>query len=154
MSRGFKVNQDQLYALLAGQQGPVWNQMLRIGNEIQNVAKAKVPVDNGRLRNSIKYEMRTEKKMPVVYVGTKVKYAIFVHNGTGVHGPKGTPITPKTKQFLSWRVRNTSGTKARYAKKKGKTVYAFAKKVQGVRPRPFLTDAMQQVLGFAGPFRT
>jgi len=147
MASTFKVNEEQLVEFLGGPSGPVWRQMMQIGNRIQNRAVELAPVDRGKLRSSIKVEMRREKKSPVVVVGTNVFYAIYVHNGTGVHGPKGVPIRPVNKKFLAWRIRNTSGTKARYVKRKGKTAYAFAKEVQGVRGRPFLTNALKQVLG-------
>lgn len=154
MNRQLKIDGPELYKLLGGQNGPVWNTVLRLGTQVQNKAKDFAPVDRGRLRQSITLEMRRQGDAPVAVVGTNVKYALFVHEGTGEFGPRGVAIRPKTAKFLAWRVRNTSGTKARYAKKGGKTVWAFAKEVKGVRPRPFLLNALMQVMGFAGPYRT
>jgi hypothetical protein len=58
-----------------------------------------------------------------------VKYAIWLHEGTGIYGPSGRPITPKSGKFLVWKDADT-----------GQTI--FAKKVRGIRPRPFLRNAL------------
>lgn len=63
-----------------------------------------------------------------VRVGTGVFYALYVHDGTGLYGPKGAYIVPKTAKFLSWKLKG------------GKRVYAL--KVRGMKPNPFLRDAI------------
>jgi len=151
MPSSFKIDNQQLAVLLAGPSGPVWGLMARTGNQIQNAAKDLCPVDRGRLRQSIRYEVRREGNNPTVVVGTNVQYAIYIHEGTGIHGPRKTPIRPVNKKFLAWKMRNTSGSKSRYVRKrgknnKGKIQYVFAKEVQGIRPRPFLLNALKFVL--------
>jgi hypothetical protein len=36
-------------------------------------------------------------------VGTNLHYAPYVEYGTGIYGPRGVPITPKTAKVLAWR---------------------------------------------------
>jgi hypothetical protein len=35
-------------------------------------------------------------------VGTNLPYAKYVHEGTGLYGPNGARIVPKTKKALYW----------------------------------------------------
>lgn len=53
-----------------------------IGQRAERHAKAKCPVDTGRLRNSITHVFEMEGDEPAVYVGTNVEYAPYVENGT------------------------------------------------------------------------
>ncbi len=73
-------------------------------------------------------------KFPVGRVGTNVFYALFVHEGTGIYGPKGVPITPKRAKFLRWRKKQGGG-------------YVYAKIVKGMRPNPFLKNAISAAKG-------
>ena len=121
-----------LAAILRSQSGGVAKDMMRRGFKVANAAKRnleKAPrrVDTGLLRSSIKPELLQINGAPAVRVGTNVFYAIMVHDGTGVYGPKGVPITPKVKKIMMW-------------KKGGKKVYANV--VQGMKPNPFLKDAL------------
>lgn len=50
----------------------------RIGQVAERYAKAKCPVDTGRLRNSITHETGND----YVYIGTNVEYAPYVELGT------------------------------------------------------------------------
>lgn len=107
--------------------------MMRRGINVESAAKRRISanpkrIDTGRLRSSI-------RARPIVYrgyggarIGTNVKYAAFVHNGTGIFGPRHAPITPRRKKFL------------RFTTRAGDVV--FAKKVKGMRANPFLTDAL------------
>lgn len=61
--------------------------LTEIGIEAEAHAKEiiteKGAVDTGRLRNSITYQVgETNSKEPCVYVGTNVKYALWVEDGT------------------------------------------------------------------------
>lgn len=58
-----------------------------------------------------------------IVVGTNVKYARWLQDGTGIFGPTGEPITPKNGKFL---VFNLGGAKI------------FARSVKGTPPRRFL----------------
>lgn len=60
-------------------------------------------------------------------VKSPAQYSIYVHEGTGIYGPFGTPIVPKTKKALYW-------PGARHP----------VRSVKGMRPRPFLKEAFDE----------
>ena len=113
--------------------------MLRRGLRVESAAKVRVSghpkrVDTGRLRDSIKTVMVRKRDAPGARIGTNVKYALWVHNGTGIYGPTGSRIRPRTKSVLRFRPRGSSS-------------YVFAKSVKGMRPNPFLKDALVAARG-------
>lgn len=148
------LDQAALNEALGGPQGPVWRATVNACQQVKNAARAFAPVDQGGLRASIDYEIRRESggagstvsSGPAGYVGSGLKYAVYVHEGTGIYAKKNPkPITPKTKPFLAWPIKNNKGFR-RF--KGGKTAnYAYAKKVKGVPGRPFLVKAVRYVFG-------
>ncbi len=83
------------------------------------------PTDHGRLAGSFEMMQRT----PLEWViWTNVLYAIFVHDGTGIHGPIGEPITPVSSSVLVFEYQ-------------GETV--FARSVEGQHPNPFADRAVR-----------
>jgi phage gpG-like protein len=105
------------------------------------------PVDQGQLRSSLTMEMDEERGLPVVRVGTNVKYAIWVHEGTGIYGPRKTPIRPVRARVLRWPVKNNTGSGRRRYRGGATENYAYAKQVKGSPGRPFLTKALKTVTG-------
>lgn len=108
--------------------------MQRRGLRVEAAAKARISgnpkrVDTGRLRSSIKAVPITRRGAPGSRIGTNVKYAIFVHDGTGIYGPRGARIKPKTARYLKFIP-------------KGGNRFVYAKSVKGMRPNPFLLDAL------------
>lgn len=67
--------------------------------------------------------------IPVGIVGTNVRYARFIHDGTGLYGPRKRLIRPVRAKALRWVGRD------------GNVV--FARSSRGIRPRPFLRDALE-----------
>jgi hypothetical protein len=96
---------------------------------VQTNARRRAPVDHGRLRQSIGFEMTAA---PSAFVGVGVPYARYVIEGTGIYGPRGEPIRPNTKPTLVFK------------SKSGVTVYA--KQVKGQRPNKFLVEALRETL--------
>jgi phage gpG-like protein len=142
-----KLNEAQMRQLLTSPQGPVWQELHRQGRAVQRTAQILVPTDQGQLKSSIVLEMDTQGGLPIARVGTNVKYAIWVHEGTGIYGPRKTPIRPRSARLLKWPIKNQSGKGARRYKG-GKTAnFAFAKQVKGMRPRPFLRVALERITG-------
>lgn len=89
-------------------------------------------VSSGRVRGPVTLGDRT-----IASVVFTARHAIWVQQGTGIYGPRHTEIRPTTRRFLRWE---DAGGRVR-----------FARKVRGMRGRPFLTDALRQVcvpLGF------
>lgn len=98
-------------------------------NRVLSAARRGCPVDQGRLRASLAVEFVTQFGQPIARIGSNLPYAIYVHEGTGVYGPKGTPIVPRNGRYLVFTP-------------KGSKTKVFAKSVRGMRGRPFLLDAL------------
>ena len=138
-----RINQTELKRLMAGPSGPVYRDIVRRTNSVLNAARRGCPVDEGRLRSSLAMEVRASTDAVVGRVGTNVKYALPVHEGTGIYAGKG-PIRPVRARMLAWPVKNNSGGGGARRYKAGATAqYAFAKQVRGMRGRPFLRNALE-----------
>jgi hypothetical protein len=141
-----KLSATELRALGQSLAGPVAKDILMRSNKVRNKALRLAPVDQGRLRQSITVEVRAEGGTIVGRVGTNVKYAMWVHEGTGIYAGRGY-ITPKSAKALRWPVKNQSG-QGRRRFRAGKTAnYAYAKRVKGMKGRPFLRDALDAAGG-------
>lgn len=70
------------YRLLRSTTGPVGRMLARYAALTETAAKARCPVDTGRLRSSITWRMEIDSDGLVAIVGTNVEYAIYVHEGT------------------------------------------------------------------------
>lgn len=122
-----RLNQAEVQRILRGD--GVERDLLRRGRRVQGVARRLVKVDKGRLRASITVELRYEVGKPVVQIGSRLRYAIMVHDGTGIYGPRGVPITPRRGQFLVFTP-------------KGSNQVVFARAVKGQRGVPYLRNAL------------
>lgn len=121
MPEGFLPNPAAIRDLLTGADGPVYKDLVRRCVKVTAAAKRGCPVDKGRLRASIRFEI---KLGPVGYVGTDVNYAAAVHNGTKAHD-----IYPKSASVLAFDVG-------------GQTVFAAFVHHPGTKGVPFLTRAL------------
>jgi hypothetical protein len=128
-----RVNQAALQHMLRNPKGQVARGILKIGKKVERKAKRLTPVDHGVLRNSITTELII-RKGPVARIGTKVKYALYVHEGTGIYGPKAKPITPKHGKVLVFTSRKTNKL-------------VFARSVKGMKGTPYLRNALIAVVG-------
>lgn len=127
--------------LLNSPQGGVTRDLLRRGLLVETQAKRNLGgiggpkrIDTGRLRASVATVVVTRQARPVVLVGTNVNYARYVHDGTGIYGPRHRPIRPKRAKFLRFRP-------------KGGGRWVYARQVKGMRPNPFLTNALPAARG-------
>jgi hypothetical protein len=127
------VDQAQLVRLLRSPDGAVARDILSRSLRVANAAKRNLGssprrVNTGRLRSSITWQLVLRGNRPVGRIGTNVRYAPLVHSGTGIYGPRGTPIVPKRAQVLRW-------------KSSGK--FVFSARSRGMRPNPFLKSALR-----------
>jgi hypothetical protein len=127
-----RYNSAAMHAILKSPNGGLAKDMVKRGILVQNAAKrnlARHPhrINTGLLRASITWELFRWKGYPAVRVGSPLNYAIFVHNGTGLYGPKHDFIHPNHAKFLRFEVAGD---------------FVFAKKVRGMPPNPFLLDAL------------
>lgn len=132
------INQAQLRQFLASPAGPVVRHVEKLTRRVANEARRQAPVDEGTLRASIQQAVTVTGTKVVGRVGSGLDYALYVHQGTGIYGPKGKPIVPIRRQYLRFEVK--SGKLA-----KGKRPVVFAKSVKGSPPKPFLVDALKKV---------
>lgn len=68
--------------LLRSTSGPVGKMLARYAVRTETAAKARCPVDTGRLRSSITWRIEVDGRGLVAIIGTNVEYAIYVHEGT------------------------------------------------------------------------
>lgn len=69
-------------AFLASSTGPVAMDLSRRAIRVESRAKVLCPVDTGRLRSSIRWQLNRRPGGLVATIGTEVEYGGFVHNGT------------------------------------------------------------------------
>lgn len=117
----------------------------RLERELVEAAKDRCPVDEGALRASIDGEVILHDKTAKVVIGSPLHYAEYFHTGTGIYGPKKTPIVPVTKKALKFQWEPTGG--APKTLPKDRRGWYFAKSVKGMKPNPFLIDALDAVMG-------
>lgn len=133
-----RLNPASIQTLLASPAGPVAQEIRVRGNRVLNKARELCPVDQGALRASLTLEMFTVDGLPVARVGSRLKYAIYVHEGTGIYAGRGY-IYPRSARVLRWPAR--AGSPRRYSG--GATArYVYARRVRGVPGRPFLRQAL------------
>jgi len=141
------VNAGALRDLLADPNGQVARVIFQKANAVATVAKTIAPRGpTGDLRRTIEATVAIERGIPVGTIAANKEYAIYVHEGTGIYGPKNEVIRPKQAKALQWPVINTGKGRRRY--KGGKTqAYNYAKFVKGQKGVPFLKMALERVLG-------
>lgn len=134
-----RLDHTAIRALLTSPQGGTVKDLLRRGLRVESAAKRFLSgapghpkrVDTGRLRASINTTMVSRDGLPAVVVGTNVAYARYVHDGTGLFGPRQRMIRPVRRRVLRFQLRNSSR-------------YVYARKVRGMAPNPFLRDALPE----------
>jgi hypothetical protein len=99
---------------------------------IEAVAKRRCPKVTGRLANDITGRVVHRAGRPIGQIGNRVDYAEYVHNGTGIHGPRRQRIQAKPGRYFAFRGRS------------GTMVYVTSH--QGQRPQPYLLAAVREVV--------
>lgn len=128
-----ELNQRQINRMLRSPNGLVARNMRRRGRKVQRHAQRNVNSRTGRLAGSIQVRQIMENGGPGVEVYTSLHYAMWVHEGTGIYGPRGRPITARRP-----------GGYLKFQGRYGGIVYT--KSVRGQRPNPFLRDALRSAL--------
>lgn len=140
MSDYVALDPSAIKTLLSGPSGPVYQDMRRRANKVTNLARRLAPVDTARLKTSISYEMGTVGQSVIARVGTNVKYGLYIHEGTANAGTGY--IYPKSARVLRFPIINNSGSGRRRYKAGATQQYAYAKRVKGIKPQPFLRNAL------------
>lgn len=128
-----KYKPATMHAILASPNGGLAKNMFKRALAVQSQAKKNLQraphrVRTGELRASITIIPMLVNGYPGFKVGTPLKYARYVHDGTGLYGPHHQMIEPVNAKALRWRA-NTGE-------------FVFSKHSKGMRPNPFLKDAM------------
>lgn len=98
--------------------------------------RKKAPTNHGRLAGSFELKQEDEFTWKII---SNVKYALWVHEGTGIYGPHKTPIVPVRAKRLVF-----------YWKKAGKMMYVPS--VKGMEGRPYVDWAIEEVQPRIGEF--
>lgn len=123
-----------------------------MGRRVVNEARARCPVDTGRLRSSIAYTIDLTPTTCVLKVGSDLEYARYIEEGTGIHGPERRRITPTTRQALKFPTPHARGPHARGRTGRGRQAdrgFVYARSVAGIPANPFMADALAAVFGAA-----
>lgn len=134
-----RLDPDEIRAITRSPDGPAFAELMRRGNNVRNAALQNMrsmgigaKTGTGSLAASIVVEPVYSGGSLAVRIGSRLPYAIVVHDGHGEIRPKGHP-------FLRWP--NIGGSPRRY--KGGKTAaYVFARKVRPMPGKPFLRNAL------------
>lgn len=138
------LDSPTIRSLMASKDGPVYQDIHRRGNAVLREARRLAPKDTGRLKQSMALEMRFAMNKVVARVGSNLEYALYIHEGTA---NKGTGfIYPKKGKFLKFPIVNNSGKGNRRYKAGATAQYAYAKRVRGIKPTPFLLNAIPAAL--------
>jgi len=126
------------YGALAGEMKiGARNGVYDIADKIFGKSQYEVPVGCGGLAGSLKKSGNVKYDDLSATIGYNARskgapYPWYVHEGTGIYGPKNMPIKPKKMPFLQWRTCDGR--------------WHRAKEIRGQRPQPFLDDAITKVL--------
>ena len=144
-----QVNAAALHAQILAPGGGSVQHLLRLGKRVETQAKRNLNggasgprrIDTGRLRASITTVFVQRNGGNAVLIGTNLKYAIFVHYGTGLYGPKRRMILPVARKALRWKAHQGGRGKV------SKGGWVFSMHSRGAKPNRFLTDALHTVMG-------
>src|SRR5689334_13896829 len=97
-----------MHAILASPHGGLAKNMFLRATKVQALAKKNLQrppqrVKTGHMRASVVITpFLITGGYPAFRVGSNLKYARYVHDGTGIFGPKHHLITPTHAQVLAW----------------------------------------------------
>lgn len=125
---------NRLQALLMAPDGIVTEDTRRrarnVSAKARQLARERSVDTTGALPGSIRYEVRSSFGFSVVArVGSDLKHALWVEQGTGIFGPHHTPIIPTQAKFLRF-------------KPHGSESIILARSVRGQPGKHFLRDAL------------
>jgi|SRR5262245_11251204 len=151
-----EIDHEQVRRLLTGPNGLVVQAVEDLARRVSNEAKERARFHGeGTLRNSIQAVVQVQGNQVIGRVGSALDYAIFVHEGTGLFGPKHHKIFPTGgKPLLTWLSKEaghgggkprTSRRRRRKGSKPVEPNRVFARWTRGMAGTPFLTDALSAV---------
>lgn len=140
MASTIVLHREEIRKLLTSRSHPVIRHLEFYGRKARSNARRKAPVNTGHLRQSIGMNTSVRGTRIFVRIGTDVRskgapYGLYQELGTGIYGPRKTPITPKKRQFLKF-------------KPKGSDTFVYARSVKGSRGHHYLVRGLQEAVPF------
>ncbi|MFF3665472.1 hypothetical protein [Microtetraspora malaysiensis] len=132
-----RLSRAQLDQLLRSPQGPVVHHVDVLTRKVLNKAKRLARVDSGNLRDTLYKKVTPSSSEVRGRVASPLQYAIYLHEGTGIYGPKKRPIVPVRARALRFTVKKPRGGR------RGGGNVVFAASVKGVKPDKFLVRALK-----------
>lgn len=138
-----EIHYGRVAALLYSPGGAVARDMLRRGVRVASQARRNLAgangqprrIDTGATRASIYTRPVMTSGGPGARVGATTWYAILIHSGTGIYGPRHRMIRPrKAGGYLVFTPKGGRGK-------------VFVRQVRGMKPNPFLVDALSAARG-------
>lgn len=143
------VNTAAIEEVFLSPSGPAFRHVQNVTERVRNVAVRITPRDTGALAASIEATVAVYGTSIVGRVGSRLEYAYYVHEGTGIHGPKGRVIRPVSKKVLRFKPSRPhgpfpAGRRGTSPERRGGWVYA--RYVKGTPRNAYLVDALEEVL--------
>lgn len=139
------LHHAQIRNFLYSPAGPVVRGVRRWSNEVRAFAIARAPKATGELAGSSSVTMNTHPGFVVGEVTFSARHAIWVHEGTGIYGPRGRPIRSRTGRML--RFPRGSGRLSRERRNDPRArAFTYTRTVRGQRKNPFLVSALRIVM--------
>lgn len=129
----FRVDRVGLFNLLRSPRGLVSRDLVKRAKRVQRKARILAPKRTGRLAASIEITIRGGVTGISAYVGSRLYYAKWQHDGVGIYGKRGKPIRAKGRKKLLKFTGPLDGA----------TVYVAS--VPGYTGTHYLTDALRAV---------
>jgi len=138
------VDQAAVREFLTSPAGPVYQFIDDKAQKVRDAAKRYAPEQSGDLRGSIDYQMFVNNLTVYAWVGSRLPYAIFVHEGTGIYGPRHSMIYPQRGRYLVFTPSSGMGSWGQAAPGADHPAggKVFARAVRGMPGTPYLYFAM------------
>lgn len=140
-----KFNHAKLEFMMHSPLGGVAKDLLKRGYRVEAAAKRNLSgtggsgprrVDTGLLRASIGVQLMSHPQGLAIRIGTNVLYARYVHDGTGLYGPRRQLIRPKFAKVMVFKSKIAGAKKGKYGG------LVFVRSTKGMKPNPFLKNAL------------
>lgn len=144
------LHDAQIEALFMGK---IRREVSKVVNEGKRLSKARTPRHTGNLARSIVGDV-DRVGVPDGFLrgwwGTGARHAMWVHDGTGIYGPRATAIRSRSGKGLSFTPYRLVGPVAatpRGGRRKKRTLRrVVVPEVRGVPRTPFLTEPFKIVM--------
>jgi len=121
-----KFYDEAITMLMRSPDGLLGRWMYDQGTKVQLAAIRQCPKRTNKLSESIVKRWNPTLNGQMMTIAALQPYALFVHEGTGIYGPRGAPIVPTTAKALRWFGSD------------GQPI--FARSVKGMRGTKYLAD--------------